>query len=251
MAKTIAKNAEKKEAESQETPKVASEEPKGTRYLTKPVRLADLPRLAGRKPIDPSKRLFLKLTFVALAAPGSFAVMPGRGFGAYPICDGPGGELCGLEPDQPQTGCDPPETNTCTEVWTWGCNPATGWRNGCNVPAGNNCTQNACGGDYTPTANSCGTAPPGTPATISASNECSGTPAAGGNQCNATQGNYCVGVAAANKCTGTNVCNGVGPPVGNACNGVAGANTCLGSNTCNPAGANTCTPAGVGANVPP
>jgi hypothetical protein len=105
----------KMNAESQETPKVASEEPKGTRYLTKPVRLADLPRLAGRKPIDPSKRLFLKLTFVALAAPGSFAVMPGRGYGAHPGCGLPS-DIC-LE--------EPPGTGWCWPYQNNDCNPST------------------------------------------------------------------------------------------------------------------------------
>jgi hypothetical protein len=214
----------KMNAESQETPKVASEEPKGTRYLTKPVRLADLPRLAGRKPIDPSKRLFLKLTFVALAAPGSFAVMPGRGFGAYPVCEDPGGELCGLEPDQPGTGlCLPPWVSD-------DCNPST-------PNSIRTCTE-----PYQNTNRSC---------TASDRNECVGTNA---NVCGQTSGtkntcsepgaNHCRDNYQANVCqlAASNECQPVGTGVSNSC-GTVGESI----NTCNDSGANTC---GTGS-VPP
>jgi hypothetical protein len=239
MAKTIAKNAEKKEAESQETPKVASEEPKGTRYLTKPVRLADLPRLAGRKPIDPSKRLFLKLTFVALAAPGSFAVMPGRGFGAYPVCEDPGGELCGLEPDQPGTGlCLPPWVSD-------DCNPSTpNSIRTCTNESKNtnaNCTasnKNVCEGAD---ANKCGSP--------SGSNVCSGGPTA--NECRNHQNSNTCNAANSNDCqaAGQNVTT-------NSCNSHSSANSCAkpidgSANTCGPLSTapNSCVPVEGGNNT--
>jgi hypothetical protein len=221
MAKTNTKNAEKKEAESQETPKVASEEPKGTRYLTKPVRLSDLPRLAGRKPIDPSKRLFMKLAFVALAAPGSFAVMPSRGFGAFPVCDGPASDGCGLVPDQPGTGsCNQPETDLCTQESI--------------CPYDSACNQNQC---------------------ASGTHSCT---AAGANSCNAELNNVCFtsnsctvsnantcSVAKANICSGTNTCSGgVAPLRANNCS-AGESNQCTGMN---PGGGHTNTCFGGAAN---
>jgi hypothetical protein len=216
----MAKNAGKKEAEPQQTPKAEIEESKGARYLTKPVRLADLPRFAGCKPVEPSRRLFMKLTFVALAAPGSFTVMPGRGYGAHPGCNDLEGDL-----GDPRTGlCWPMSPNDCNPTTPNSirtCKSAPGARN-----TNADCTaadRNVCVGTD---ANKCGVQ-------AGTTNTCSGP---GANECKDDyQSNVC-------HHSGSNECAASGPAVSNSCGTNADS-----INTCNLSGANTC---GTGSTAP-
>ncbi len=222
-------NTEKKTDAVPESCEETPEEPKGARYIVGPVRLADLPRLAGRKPIDPSKRLFLKLTFVALAAPGSFAVMPSRAMGAHPGCGELIPDICLEEP--PGTGsCNQPETDMCTQDASPTCslaNPNTKYH--CTAAQQNknrNCTavyKNVC--EAQANANTCG---------IQAGTQ---------NTCTDPGANECRDQYQANVCghINSNVCTS-STGVSNSC-GTDGESI----NTCNDSGANTC---GTGSTAP-